>query len=308
MPYEDRIAPILADLAESAVRLGHEHERRLGHLADLAEAMLSAAVATGADSPQALTAALAALPHLSDPKAGEDTPAFHRATVAGALLATAIEDRVALTVALYRALTAHLGRPPALEDMEGGVQPPPARCRIVYVRSQLSDAALARFCGVLPTPTVGERRSLREVMDDVDSGYADYGILPLYSDGLPIQSVCTDLDTYGLKLTLITYLPNGEGSVCYGLFSRATVTPCPPRGMLLLHVPTGDGAPTGAAAALTLLGARVTRADSVPLSHDTRRCGYRVSAVADGELLPLLLLYETIFAPGDTVCGFFAEV
>lgn len=308
MRYEDRIAPILEDLAESAARLGHEHERRIGHLSELADAMISAALATGADTPQALTAALAALPHPDAPVAGDDTPEFHRVTVAGALSATATIDRVALTVALHRALNAHLGRPLALSDMEGGVQPPPERSRVVYVRSQLSDTALARFCGVLPTATVGERRSLREVMDDVDSGYADYGMLPLYSDGLPIQSVCTDLDTYGLKLTLITYVPNGEGSVCYGLFSRATVTPCPPCGMLLLHIPTGEGAPTAMTAALTLLGARVTRADSVPLSHDHRRCGYRVSAVANAGVLPLLLLYETIFAPGDTVCGFFAEV
>lgn len=308
MQAEDRIAPILSDLTESAVRLGHEHERRLGHLSELAETMVAAARAVGAKDPAALLSALAAMPPLPPPVAGEDTPAYHRASVGAALTSYAVLDRVALTQALYRRVTAQIGRPPALSDMEGGVQPLPARCRIVYVRSQLSDSALARFESVLPSPSVAERRSMREVMDDVDSGYADYGILPIYSDGLPIQSVCTDLDTYGLKLALVTYLPNGEGNVCYGLLSRTAVTPCPPRAMLLLHVPPEDGTPLSLPSALALLGGHVTRIDATPLSHDLRRCGYRVTVTADGDTLPLLLLYQTIFAPGDTVCGFFAEV
>ena len=304
----EKYDPILADLAESAARLGYEQERRLGHLSELAEGLLAAAVTAGGNTPSSLTAALAGLVSLPQPMAGDDTPEFHRAAVVGALSLTALLDRVMLTRLLAKGISEQIGTPLALWDMDGGVQPLPERRRVVSVRSQLSDAALARFGEVLDFTAIGDRRSLREVMDDVDSGYADYGILPLYSDGLPIQSVCADLDTYGLKLSLITYLPNGEGNVCYGLFSRTCVTPCPPRGMLLLHVPAEDGAQDLLPLALTLLGARVSRADAVPLSRDRRRCGYRISAIADSATLPLLLLYQTIFSPGDTVCGFFAEV
>ena len=306
-PEAGRLAPVLENLGESTVALGREHEKRLGHLSELAEEVVRAL------APTDMRTLLAALPQALEEAlptylAGEDTPTAHAATLRGALASLAGYDAAELTLLLRRAAERRLGAPLTLSDLAEGTKPPPARSRVVYVSNPLSDAAVPALTASLGAPRVAQRQTLRELFDDVDNGYADYAILPMSSDGVPIPSVTTLLDTYEMKLAAIHTVPTEEGGVVFGLLCRLAVELFPPRYLLLRLLPEREGELAAILAAAGRLSCRIPYLAPTPLTYDRGRFAYRLVAAGDADGLASLALYLALFAKGHTVCGCYDAV
>ena len=309
---EGHFAPVLDNLAEGAAVIAHESEKRLGHLSELAEALLSSALEAGSEkTPRALLAAIAALlpACAAPPPCDAALPAHHKGLWHSALASLEALDRACLALAVRRVLERHFCRPLSLSDIGDDVLPPPARERVVYVKNPLADAAYAKLSTLLSSPSVGYRQSFRELFDDVENHYADYAILPIFADGVAVQSVSSLLYDYGLKLCGVSAVPTEEGQILFALAARGAVIHRSPQYFMFHILPDDMAVPTVLLGAITLLGATPKRLDPVPLTYDTARCGYRVIAAADGEdAFVTLSVYLSLYAPGYTGYGFYTQI
>lgn len=312
MTAEGRFAPTLDNLAEGAFSIARLHEKRAGYLSEFAEALLAAALEAGGDAtPRALLLSVAALISAVEapPPADPTLPPRNLPLWQGALAAVDALDRARLALCLCRVLERQLGRPLSLADVGDGVQPPPERERVVYVKSPLTDAAYLKLSPLLTAPTVGHRQSFRELFDDVENHYADYAILPLLTDGVTVQSVSSLFYDYALKICAVCAVPTEDGEIVFALVSRGAVLHRPPEYATFHVLPVGGGAPTALFDALPLLGARLLRLDPVPLTYDPSAVGYRVSvSAADTNALVALSVYLLLYAPGYTGYGFYVRL
>ena len=309
---EGRFAPTLDNLTAGAMRIAHEREKRMGHLSELADALLDAALeAGGEDTPRALLSAIAAiLPSCKAPPPCDPTVPLRHATLWSAALSSVDAlDRACLSLAVLRALERHFGRPMTLSDIGDGAMPPPERERVVYVKNPLADAAYTRLSTLLDAPTVGHRQSFRELFDDVENRYADYAILPLLSDGVAIRSVSSLFYDYDLKICAVSAVPTEEGEILFALITRGAVIHRPPRYFMFHTLPEHGAAPLSLFGAVAALGAALVRLDPVPLTYDSSRFGYRVIAAAEDEAAFLALsVYLSLYAPGYTGYGFYTQI
>ena len=309
---EGRFAPVLDNLTEGALHVVHEREKRMGHLSELAEALLSAVLEAGGDgSPRALLSAVAAqLPSCTAPLPQDNgMPAHHAALWRSSLFAVDVLDRACLALAVRRAIEGQIGRPLSLADIGDGIMPPPARERVVYVKNPLADAAYAKLSGLLTAPTVGHRQGFRELFDDVENQYADYAVLPLLADGVAVQSVSSLFYDYGLKICGVSTVPTEDGEILFALLARGALVHRPPRYFMLHTLPEHGEAPLSLFSAIGVLGASLVRLDPVPLTYDTSRFGYRVIAETDEpDVFVTLSVYLSLFAPGYTGYGFYTQI
>lgn len=309
MTAEGRFAPTLDNLTEDALSIARLQEKRAGYLSELAEALLASVREAGGDTPRALLSAIAALlPACEQPPPCDPAmPARHARLWQGALSAMDALDRAWLSLAVRRQLERQLGRPLSLAEVGDGVLPLPERERVVYVKNPLADAAYERLSPLLGAPTVGNRQSFRELFDDVENHYADYAILPLFSDGVAVQSVASLFYDYGLKLCAASAVPTEEGEILFGLVGRGALLHRPPEYFTFHILPEREGAPIALLAAAAPLGTQIIRLDPVPLTYDTSRVGYRVIAAAeDPDAFVSLSVYLSLYAPGYTGYGFYA--
>ena len=310
MTAEGRFAPTLDNLTEDAFSIARLQEKRAGYLSELAEALLAAAVEAGSDpAPRALLSAISALlPACEQPSPYDPAmPARHAPLWQGALSAVDTLDRAWLALAVRRQIEHRLGRLLTLAEVGDGVLPLPERERVVYVKNPLADAAYERLAPLLGAPTVGNRQSFRELFDDVENHYADYAILPLFSDGVAVQSVSSLFYDYGLKLCAASAVPTEEGEILFGLVGRGALLHRPPEYFTFHILPERGGAPVALLAAAAPLGTRITRLDPVPLTYDPSQVGYRVIAAAeDPDAFVSLSVYLSLYAPGYTGYGFYA--
>ena len=309
---EGRLAPTLDNLAEGAMRIAHEREKRMGYLSELSEALLSSAIEAGGDrSPRSLLSAIAALlPACINPPPHDPVmPAHHAALWRSALHSADTLDRVGLALSLRHTLEGHLGRALTLSDVGDGILPPPERERVVYVRNPLADAAYARLSTLLSSPTVGYRQSFRELFDDVENRYADYAVLPIFSDGVTVQSVFSLFYSYGLRICGISAVDTEDGEILFALVTRGAVLHRPPEYFMFHILPDNGEVPLPLFDAILPLGASLYRLDPVPLTYDSTRFGYRVIARADdADAFISLSLYLSLYAPGYTGYGFYSRV
>ena len=309
---EGRFAPVLDNLTEGALCMAHEREKRMGHLSELAESLLSSVLEAGVDgSPRAILAAIAAqLPSCAaaipqDP----DMPAHHADLWRLSLASVDALDRACLALAVRRAVERQISRPLSLADIGDGILPPPTRERVVYVKNPLAEAAYAKLSALLTAPSVGHRQSFRELFDDVENQYADYAVLPLLADGVAVQSVSSLFYDYGLKISGVTTVPTEDGEILFALLARGALIHRPPRYFMLHTLPEHGDVPLSLFSAIGALGATLTRLDPVPLTYDTSRFGYRVIAAADDpDAFITLSVYLSLFAPGYTGYGFYTQI
>jgi hypothetical protein len=179
---------------------------------------------------------------------------------------------------------------------------------VVYVSNRLSDEAVPALTSLLSGATVAQRQSLRELFDDVENGYADYAILPMSSDGVPIPSVTALFDTYEMKLAAVHTVPTEEGGVVFGLLSRHAIELTPPRYLLLRLLPEREGELTALLAATRRFFCRVCYLAPTPLTYDRGRFAYRLVVGGERDALVTLTLYLSLFMKGHTVSGYYTEV
>lgn len=312
MTGEGRFAPTLDNLTEGAARIVHEREKRMGYLSELAEALLDAALdAGGEDTPRVLLSAIAALIPACKAQPPHDAalPSQHTALWHSALFSVDVLDRACLALAVRRSLERHFGRPMTLSEVGDGALPLPGRERVVYVKNPLADAAYARLSVLLSSPTVGHRQSFRELFDDVENHYADYAVVPLFADGVAVQSVSSLFYDYGLKICAVSAVPTEEGEILFALVTRGAVVHRPPKCFMFHILPEHGAAPLALFDAIAALGASLTRLDPVPLTYDTTCFGYRVIAAAeDADAFVTLSVYLSLYAPGYTGYGFYTQI
>ena len=312
MTAEGRFAPTMENLAEVALSIARLQEKRAGHLSELAEALLAAVLDAGGDgTPRALLSAISALLPACEQSPPHDPamPARHAPLWQGALSSVDALDRAWLALAVRRLIERQIGRPLTLADVGDGVQPLPERERVVYVKNPLADAAYANFSPLLTAPTVGHRQGFRELFDDVENHYADYAILPLFSDGVAVQSVSSLFYDYGLKICAVSAVPTEEGEILFALISRGALIHRPPECGMFHILPERGEAPIALLTAVAPLGARLLRLDPVPLTYDTSQVGYRaIAAAEDPDACVSLSVYLSLYAPGYTGYGFYAHL
>ena len=275
----------LADLSENAVRLARDREKRYGYLSEAATA---------------LAAELSLL--------GEgDTPAALYAAAVSRLPALAPEDEVDFAGLFLRAAEKRAGHPLSLSDLPDGAGRPPERHRIVYVKNPISEDACTRFSALFSDAVCHSRMTLRELCDDVENGYADYAVLPLFADGAAVPSVASLLEERGLAVAATVRCPMREGEIVYGLLSSAPVRLCPPTRFFFRYRAEGD---LGAAAVLSALARfplSVEYLDTLPVPYDEGAV-FRILVAGEEGALCSLLSYLLLYVPTFVGYGFYTEL
>ncbi len=285
----EEIAVTLENLADSDGRRAREARRRLGHLSELADSLIRTLSAAGeADSPRALLGGAAGL--LAD--------------VGQAPLDAA--DRAELTLFLLLAAERLFGAPVTAAALAGGPCPPPGRARTVYVRNPLTDGAYLRLSTLLTSPTVGYRQNFRELFDDVENGYADYAVLPLFAGGHRIASVAALLDERSLFITATVTVPTEEDEVVFGLLAREPFAHRPPTRFLFRVEAEGGAALPAYLAAASRFGLSPVRLDAAPAPYGGDRTDLRI--LLSGNDFAPMLAYLSLFAPSFTGYGFYTEL
>ncbi|MBQ2719786.1 MAG: hypothetical protein IJF73_06945 [Clostridia bacterium] len=305
-PY-DRLGAVLDNLGENAAALLRWEEKRLGHIAELAETLVSELSASGeVGSPRALLSALSsAVAALPPPTLPEGGLARHRPALLAALTALSDRDRAHLATAVRTAVEGRLGRPLSLSDFAGGPVPPRGEGRLVYVQNPHTDHALSRLLPLVGTPTVTHRESFRELVDDVQGGHADYALLPLRSGGTPIASVSAMLEEHGLAVLAVLSLDAGGSEAVFGLLGRESVRLGPPTHFLFTSALPGLGL-AGLLSALSALPVTLERWDALALDGGEGDL-YRLSVRGDDATLVPFLVYLSLFVPGYIGHGFYFE-
>lgn len=282
------ISVSLDNLADSDGHRAREDRRRLGHLSELA-ASLAKQLSEGGEgeSPRALLGGAASL--LSE-GVGEHLGA---------------DDRAELTLLLLSAAERRFGAPVSAAALAGGPCPPPSRARTVYVRNPLTDGAYLRLSSLLSAPTVGYRQNFRELFDDVENGYADYAVLPLFAGGHFVSSVSALLEERSLFITATVTVPTEEDEVTYGLLAREPFTHRAPT-HFAFRVGIGSGeSPTVHLAAAARFGLSLVRMDAVPTPYGG---GLSCRFLLAGKEFAPMLAYLTLFVPSFTGYGFYTEL
>ncbi len=304
-----RSAAVLDNLAENAAAAARLTEKRLGHLAELAETVIGDLTAAGeVGSPRALLSAassvLSALLPLAAPSA--DCPKRHRQALSAALVSLGDTDRAHLALAVLAETERVLGRSLTTEDFADGTVPPSGSGRLVYVKNPHTDRALLRFSALLGASTVTDRAGFREIVDDVQGGHADYAVLPLRSGGIPLGSVSAMLEEHGLHVLATTTLDADGGEVAFGLLGRRSVRLGPPTHFLFTSALSGVGL-SGLLTAAAALPVFVERCDPLPTPRGEGPL-YRLSVKGDEAALVPFLVYLSLFVPGYIGHGFYFEL
>ncbi len=313
-PNQSKSAAIQAtveNLREVSRRQSAEWEKRKAHLEEAARAYLAAALEGEPTDPTALYLATEPL-----------TRAFHTVTphdnmlpanrdgMIEYLMDLTYTDRVALADAFLQAAADHFGRPLTLADFPEGAAPRPEGKRVCYVRGHLADRAFAPLTEALGTPSVQYRESFREVADDVENGYADYGILPLSADGAPLHSVTELIGRHGLHLVDTLRLPSEEGEgTAFALLCRSAATLSDEVDTFSFRfVPVEEEALPALLRCLSVYGGRLLACNTAPLSYNTARFLCTVTLGGDETVFCRLLSYLTLFVPGFATLGFYREL
>ncbi len=296
---EALLSPVLANLGENTAACLTEREKRLGHLSELAFLIAEQVAASGGTaSPFAFFPAAAAL--LAELR--ENVPASLLATPLPSDLAGA--DGAHLARFLLEEAERRLSRPLTLLDFADGVVPPPARSRTVYVDNPHAAEAYRRFSAVLPSPTLAHRENFRELFDDVENGYAEYAVLPLFSEGVRIASVFRMIEEYGHSIAAVTSLPVGEGEAVFGLLSRRSVCLGPVTHSFLSSSLEGIGL-SGLLSALPVLGLREGRIEPLPPPPGRSHTLFGVEVMGDERAFVTYLAYRSLLLPGCLGGGFY---
>lgn len=286
----ERLSPILGNLAENAAAVGREVEKRTGHLSELAYAMAAQLEKEGEVS-SPFTFFPAASARLSD--------------VPASLLSDA--DRARLALLLLGEAEGRLGRRFTLFDFADGAVLPPERSRTVYIENPHAEEAYRRFAAHLPSPAPLPREGFRELFDDVENGYAEYAVLPLFSDGVRIASVSRRIEEYGHAIVAVTTVPTGEGEAVFALLSRRSVRLFPPTLYFFSSSLEGVGV-AGLLTALPILGLTLETVDPLPPSPGRSRPLFGVTVRGEERAFVLLLAYLSLFLPGYLGGGFYFEL
>ena len=282
------LAPILENLAENAASAARECEKRVGHLSELAYAVAERLAAAGeATSPFAFFPAAA--------------------TLLAGLLPFTDADRAHLARCLQKEAEARLGRALTLFDFAEGAVLPPDRSRTAFVENPYALEAYRRFGAHLTLPTPLVRNSLRELLDDVENGYAEYAVLPLLSGGVRISSVSRMIEEYGHAIVAVTTVKTSDGEAVFALLARRPVRLAPPT---LGSVVSSYGAVglAGLLTALPLLGLTLAHVDPLPPSPGGPTALYSVTVRGEEAALTSLLVYLSLFVPGYLGGGFYTEI
>ncbi|MBO7761373.1 MAG: hypothetical protein J6T24_01095 [Clostridia bacterium] len=280
----EALAAPLADLSENAVRLSRDREKRYGYLSEAATALVMHLASLGeGESPAALYAAAAA-----------DLPALPPG------------DAVDFSALFLRAVEGQVGRPLTLLDLPDGARVPPGRHRIVYVESPISADACARFAALFTDAVCHTRMTLRELCDDVENGYAEYAILPLFADGAAIPSVTALLEERGLAIAATVRCPVREGEIVYGLLSASPVLLFPPTHFFLRYRAEGETGASPVLAALAEFPLAVEYLDTLPSSYDG--AVFRILVRGEEGTFLQLLSYLLLYVPTFMGYGFYTEL
>ena len=275
----------LADLAENAARIEREREKRYGYLSEAAEALVRRLSEDGeGQSPEALFASAAADP-----------------------IPLSAEDRVDFAALFLRAAARALGHTLSLSDLPDGPRPLGGRFRTVRLDNPLAEAAYLRFLPLLTQPTCHTRQSLFELCDDVENGYADYAVLPLFADGVAIPSVAALLEERGLAIAAALTLPSHEGELVFGLVSAAPVLLRPPTHFFFRYRPEGEEGLPALLSALSHLSLEILYLDTLPAPYGERAM-LRILVRAEEEVLLQLYSYLALYAPTSVGYGFYTEL
>lgn len=278
----------LDNLADSDGRRLREERRRLGHLSELAASLAKHLSEVGeADSPRTLLGGAAGL----------------LAEVGASSLGA--RDRAELTLLLLREAERRFGAPVTASALAGGPCPPPSRARTVYVRNPLTDGAYLRLSSLLSAPTVGYRQNFRELFDDVENGYADYAVLPLFAGGHFVGSVAALLEERSLFITAAVTVPTEEDEVTYGLLSREPFALRAPTHFSFRVGAEDAEALTAHLAAAARFGLSLVRMDAAPTFYGG---GMTCRYLFTGEDFAPMLAYLSLFAPSFTGYGFYTEL
>lgn len=284
----DGLAIPLSNLADSTARIAREGVRRLGHLSELTYAAVSEIRAAGeGESPRTLfsSASLLGL---------------------GGVEAKTAEDRAAVVRALLGEAVALFGHPISAAELADGPRPPLGRARTVYVRNPLTDRAYAALSPLLSSPTVGHRQNFRELFDDVENGYADYAVLPLFAGGRPIGSVALLLEERALYVTATANISTEEDEVTFALLSREPVAHRSPTRFLFRFAAEETAELAMLLEALPALGLSLLQLDAAPLPYEGGGMSCRL--LLAGEDFAPILVYLALYAPSFTSYGFYIEL
>lgn len=306
---EEALSRSLDNLSGGAAVIARGQEKRLGYLSELADTFLEGIMTAGeATSVRSLIGiAATALSVLPSGNACERTePGRNRYLWDATLSELAEGDRALFARIMVKKCKEHFGHEIGLSDFADGAVPPPERSRTVYVRNPLSDRAYQAFSGMIGSPTVGYRQGFRELLDDVEHGYADYAVLPLFSGGARIGSVFSLLEDYGLHVAAVTVLDGGEEDVTFALLAREAVTLSLPNRFLFSLTLAGEEL-AGVLAAMRRLEVLPRRFEATPLPYENGRLSLCAAVGGDERSLIDFLTYLSLFWPGYVGYGFYTE-
>ena len=308
-PVDRSLACSLGNLSHGASAIAAGQEKRLGYLSELADALIESLVKTGeVTSARSLTVlvsqALAELPMGCE--CARTEPARNRRLWDVALAELAEGDRALFAGVFAKKCEACFGRAMSLSDFPDGTAAPPERSRTVYVRNPLSDSAYRLLSERVTAPTVAYRQGFRELCDDVENGYADYAVLPLFSGGARIGTVFSLLEDYGLHVAAVASLDGGEEEVTFALVSREALALLEPNRFLFSLTLPEDALP-GLTLAMRRIGVLPKRFEAVPLSDEAGQLTLRAAVGGDVRSLTVFLIYLSLFWPGCVGYGFYTE-
>lgn len=286
------------NLSSNRDQLFTEYGKRLGHLFEAAYE--SASEENGAFFSPLLPAEDSLIPESAAGSYGGNRPFL---CLFGNLLTDA--DKIAFASFYQEEWEKHLGRKASLSDFPEGCRPVPKRQRVAYVRNPHADQAFARFNSLFPGASVDYCSDFREVCDELDGGYADFGLLPLFSGNAVIGSVEALLSGYGLRIALL--FPEGEDRAVFALLCREPVTLLPPTHFRFSFVPENDNELPSLLRAIHAAGCTLIHAGTLR-REGTERDAFHLSVLGEEDAFCRLMVYLSLFLPGFAGYGFYSEL
>ncbi len=299
----------LRNLADQALRLSREEEKRIGLIREAAHEAAALACTSPAGGFSALYR------HASSVTADwerfslhEDVLEAHRRPLTLQARRREYMDKIAFSAAFLEEAEARLGRAAELSDFQGIRKIAVRDSRVSYIENPHAKEAYHAFSPYFGRATVKMRHTFREVADDVKNGYADYGILPLLSDEEPVRPTDRLLWGAGLRVVAAFRETDTPDETVYALLAKETLLLDDPRFFYLgLPADPDDGAMGGLTDGILSLGGHLLRGGRVPRSYEEGEA-LSLTVTGDGRFLLLLLSFLTLFAPDYTALGLYFEV
>lgn len=218
------------------------------------------------------------------------------------------EDRAELVLLLVSECRRIRGEGLTVGALLGAADTPPVRERTVYVRSTVADRAYLALSAPLHAPSVGYRESLRELLDDVENGYTEYAVLPLFSGGSPARSVLSRIEERGLFVLLAAEVPSPDDELHFALVSRTVRLFGEPDRLLLRYEPYGVEGVSAVAHAARRFGLFPLWEEITALPYGKGRCAARTLLRGDEESILQILVYLLLFSRDFAVYGCYTEI